>query len=252
MTLVTDLAETSAKRSELVAQTIKETAKRGEFALLNGWRDETFPVYGLKGELLLEVERSASALFGILTSGVQLTCYVEDAQGLRIWIARRSKTKQTYPGMLDSTAAGGLPTGDLPDHSVIREAVEEASLPESVIKERLKSGGCLSYYHVRGPGAGGEVGLLQPEVEYVYDLELDANTIPKPGDSEVEDFRLWNTDQVMHALSMGEFKLNSAIVLIDFFIRRGILIPENQPDYLEIVTRLHRRLEFPTAVPLPS
>lgn len=35
-------------------------------------------------------------------------------------------------------------------------------------------------------------------------------------------------------------------VLIDFFIRHGILTPENEPDYIEIVARLHRRFEFPT------
>lgn len=36
------------------------------------------------------------------------------------------------------------------------------------------------------------------------------------------------------------------LVLLSFFVRRGILTPENEPDYIEIVSRLHRRLEFPT------
>jgi hypothetical protein len=35
--------------------------------------------------------------------------------------------------------------------------------------------------------------------------------------------------------------------MIDFFIRHGILSAENEPDYLDIVARLHRRMEHPTA-----
>ncbi|KAK1148861.1 hypothetical protein N8T08_008746 [Aspergillus melleus] len=222
-------------------------AQMDEFSILKGWRNETFPVYGPKGEILLEIERAGSALFGIVTYGVQLTCYVEDEHGLRIWIGRRSRSKQTYPGMLDSTAAGGLGTGRFPGRAVVQEAMEEASLPESVLADGLRSAGCLSYYYVQGPQSGGADGLLQPEVEYVYELKLDANTIPEPGDSEVEEFHLWTVDEVAQALKRGQFKPNSGIVLVDFFIRHGILTPENDPNFLEIVSRLHRRLEFPTA-----
>jgi hypothetical protein len=52
---------------------------------------------------------------------------------------------------------------------------------------------------------------------------------------------------IKEALSRGEFKPNCAIIMIDFFVRHGILTPENEPDYLEIVARLHRRMEHPTA-----
>ena len=33
------------------------------------------------------------------------------------------------------------------------------------------------------------------------------------------------------------------VVLIDFMVRKGIITPENEPDYQEIVTRLHGRFE---------
>lgn len=224
---------------------MRQMAQLDECSILKGWRNETFPVYGPGGEMLLEIERSGSALFGVVTYGVQLTCYVEDQHGLRIWIGRRSRSKQTYPGMLDNTAAGGLETGWPPGRAVAQEAVEEASLPESILAARLRSAGCLSYYYVQGHQSGGADGLLQPEVEYVYELKLDAHITPRPGDSEVEEFRLWTVAEVRQALSKGEFKPNSAIVLVDFFIRHGILTPENEPDFLQIVSRLHRRLEFP-------
>ena len=33
------------------------------------------------------------------------------------------------------------------------------------------------------------------------------------------------------------------LVIIDFMIRKGIITPDNEPDFQEIVTRLHGRFE---------
>lgn len=243
---------TAAARSEMMAETLRQMAACGNFKILQGWRDERFPVYGPSGELVLEIERSASALFGIITCGVQMICYTstEDGQGqnrgLRLWIARRSRLKQTYPGMLDSTAAGGLGSGQLPRDAMVCEATEEASLDTALLEAQMKSVGCISYFHVRSHLAGGETGLLQPELEYLYECKMKPDDpIPKPKDSEVEDLRLWTVNQVLEALRNGEFKPNSAVVLIDFLIRHGVLVPETEPRYLDIITRLHRRLPFP-------
>jgi isopentenyldiphosphate isomerase len=215
--------------------------------LSRAWRNETFPIlHPETGKILLEIERSASALFGILTSGVQLTSFVDDPdRGLLLWIARRSLTKQTYPGLLDNTAAGGLETRfwDRPVEAVIREAVEEASLDEDLVRRGLRGGGAISYYHVKRPSEGCEAGPLQPEVEYVYELRLDSSTMPVPGDGEVEGFYLWTVEEVMRALREGEFKLNSAVAVIAFLVRHGVVTAENEAGYLEIVSRLQRRLE---------
>lgn len=215
--------------------------------LSKAWRNETFPIrHPVTGKILLEIERSASALFGILTSGVQLTCFVDDPdRGLLLWIARRSLTKQTYPGLLDNTAAGGLETRfwERPVEAVVREAVEEASLDEDLVRRGLRVGGAISYYRVKRPSEGCEAGPLQPEVEYVYELRLDPSTMPVPGDGEVEGFYLWTVEEVMRALREGEFKLNSAVAVIDFLVRHGVVTAENEAGYLEIVSRLHRRLE---------
>ena len=86
----------------------------------------------------------------------------------------------------------------------------------------------------------------KPEVQYVYDLELPEDTIPKPGDDEVEEFYLWGVEEVQEAMRRGEFKPNCALVVLDFLVRHGILTTENERDYIEIVSRLHRKLEFPT------
>ncbi|KAI9836670.1 MAG: hypothetical protein M1819_001306 [Sarea resinae] len=237
---------TAQERSKVVARTAETLRQMDKFQILRGWRNELFPVYGMMGELLFDVERAASPLLGIVSYGVHMTAYVRSGQTLKVWVPRRAKTKQTYGGMLDNTVAGGMSTGEQPFETLVREASEEASLSEALVRRDAKPCGTVSYFHVRGERAGGETGLLQPECQYVYDLQVEEGIRPRPGDNEVEDFYLLSVDQIKAALKQGEFKPNCALVLLDFFIRHGILTPENEKDYIEIVARIHRRLEFPT------
>ena len=196
---------------------------------------------------MVSMERAGSALFGINTYGVHMTAYVNTPQeGMKIWVPRRARNKQTYGGMLDNSVAGGLSTGEQPFECLVREAAEEASFSEQLVRSNAKPCGTVSYFHIRDARAGGEAGLLQPECQYVYDMEIGEEVIPKPGDNEVEDFYLWSVGEVKRALAEGQFKPNCAVVLLDFFIRRGILTAENEKDYVEIVSRIHRKLPFPT------
>jgi hypothetical protein len=101
---------TEAQRSALVAATTAYWKEKKTFAVLDGWRDELYPVYGPGNELLFSVERSASTLLGVVTYGVHMTAFVRDegsSYGIKIWVPRRAKNKQTYGGMLDNTVAGG-------------------------------------------------------------------------------------------------------------------------------------------------
>jgi len=136
-------------------------------------------------------------------------------------------------------------TGEDPLECLIRDAEEDASLPSSLVRSTVKPTGTVTYLHIRDPRAGGESGLVQPECQYVYDLELPSDIQPKPNDSEVEAFYLWTVEEVQEALGKGEFKPNCALLVLDFFIRHGILTSENEPDLEEIKGRLHRVLEFP-------
>ncbi|KAL4753696.1 hypothetical protein BDW72DRAFT_21827 [Aspergillus terricola var. indicus] len=237
---------TPAERNLALAQVLERAVSQDLFAVLRGWRNELYPVYGPDGEFLLEMERCASPLFGIVAYGIHATAYVEDEQGLKLWVPRRSNTKQTYPSMLDNTVAGGMSTGEKPFECLVREAMEEASLPEDVVRANATATGCVSYTYTRDSRAGGETDLVQPEVEYVYDIKLPADVVPKPNDTEVEEFCLLTVEETKKALANGEFKPNCAVVLIDFFLRHGILTPENEKDFLQIITKIHRRLEFPT------
>lgn len=163
---------------------------------------------------------------------------------MRIYVPRRAATKQTFPSMLDNSVAGGITQGDGPRESLIRECMEEASLtPEQVTD--AKCVGAVTYFYQSGDGeAANEGGWLQPETQITYDLLLPPGIQPRPLDGEVEQFYLWTINQVKQHLAAGEFAPNCAIIMLDFFIRHGIITPENEPDFLEILPRLKRRLDF--------
>jgi isopentenyldiphosphate isomerase len=61
--------------------------------------------------------------------GVHMNGYTEDADGnLHLWVARRSKTKQTWPLRLDHLVAGGQPFGLGCADNLVKECQEEAGI----------------------------------------------------------------------------------------------------------------------------
>lgn len=254
-TLTLTAGDDRASRSAVVAATAGAMRATGHFQVLSKWRDELYPVFGEDGTVLFDVERAASPLFGVVTYGCHLTAYVKqkvgDQEAIWIWVPRRARSKQTYGGMLDNTVAGGIASGETPFVSMMREASEEAGLPEELLQKHAKPVGTVSYFYVRDPRAGGEKGLMQPECQYVYDMEVSEDVEMEAVDGEVDEFTLMAVDDVKEAMARGEFKPNCALVLLDFFIRNGFLSAERDQHYAEIVSRLHRVLEFPTAKSWP-
>ena len=53
---------------------------------------------------MFSIERAAACLFSIKSYGCHINGYVKDDEAgvYKMWIARRSKTKPTYPGKLDN------------------------------------------------------------------------------------------------------------------------------------------------------
>ncbi|KAI2640686.1 NUDIX hydrolase domain-like protein [Hypomontagnella submonticulosa] len=239
---------TEAERTARVALLMQYWQANRTFDILRGWRDELWPVYGTNDEVLYSVERSGTGLLGVMRYGVHMTGFVKDetaSHGMKILVAQRAANKSTYPGMLDNSVAGGLMTGEDPFECIIREADEEADLPETLMRERAKFTGMVTYIYITDERAGGEAGQIYPETQWVYDIELPAEFVPAPKDGEVAGFYLWTVEEVQQKLAEGRFKPNCALILVDFFIRHKILTPENEPDYHEIVQRLHRKLPFP-------
>lgn len=240
--------QTVNERSAAIRQTLLAMRQENCFSILRGWRDETFPVFGPNKTVILHIERCACPLFGVVTYGVHAIAYVPPSTNVhcpKVWVSRRAYSKATFGGMLDSTVADGIASNETPLSTLIRECDEEASFSPEFVRSEAKAAGAVTHFYVRDQRSGGEVGLLQPECQYVYDLPVPSDIICKPNDGEVEEFYLWTVDEIRDALARREFKPNSALVMLHFLIRHGIITSTNEKDYLEIVSQIHRRLEFP-------
>lgn len=216
------------------------------FHVLCARHSEPFAIAGARYEKPVSLERFATNLFGITTRGAHLIAYTNTAEGMMIWVPRRSSHLYTYPDMLDTTVAGGVKSGVPPFETIVEEADEEASLPEDLIRRSTRSRGVISHMSLTGRGFPGEQGLVVPDYIYVYDIELPVDVVPKPHDDEVDSFTCMTVAQVEIALLEEKFKPDSAAVMIDYLIRHSIISADNEPNFVEINMRLHRRLPFRT------
>lgn len=236
--------------TEAVRVLVDHWRAEGAFPVLAGWRNEIVPCFGRRGELLFSIERVAAGVFGLTYYGVHMTAYTRSSDssfGMKIWVPRRAPNKSTYPGMLDNTVAGGLVTNELPFECIVREAEEEANLPEDFCRRNIKLVGDVTYHYIADERSG-EPGLIYPERQWTYDLELPADMVPEPKDGEVDYFALCTVDEVQRDMAVGLFKPNCALVLVDFFLRHGILTPDNEPCFDELKQRVHRKMPFPQPV----
>ncbi|KAL5889973.1 hypothetical protein ACKVWC_005192 [Pyricularia oryzae] len=249
VSLFQDFGSTPEERTPKVHAVSLYLRDHQVFPILKGWRNELWPVYGDDGKLLYSMERVTLSLLGAMRFGVHMTGYVKSPaskHGIKIWVPKRAVDKSSFPGMLDNTVAGGLMTDEDPFECIVREADEEASLPESVVRQGAQSVGTITYIYITDDRTG-EAGYVYPECQWVYDLELpaDGSVVPKPKDGEVESFRLCTVDEIREDMASGRFKPNCAAVLVDFFIRHGLLTQQNEPHLDEIDRRLHRVISFP-------
>jgi isopentenyldiphosphate isomerase len=242
-----------AARTNALKSTLLSEREKGTFNVLKQWTNECVPIFGPARELVATIERSAASLFGIATYGVQLITYCECDGAIAIWAARRASHKALYPNKLgvtvDGTVGGGLRALKTPFKYLIRKAGEEASLPANLIAESAKAVGIIRYVTASDATSAreSEPGLIRAEVQYVYDMKVGLDVTPTPFDGEVSEFRLYTVEEVKRALGKGEFTPANACLILDFFVRHGIVRFENEVDYTRILTRLRRPLGIYTA-----
>lgn len=209
--------------------------------LIKGWRDELLPVSAtFNSDPYMKIERAACSYFGVKAYGVHVNGFVRDPVTKRVthlWVATRSPTKPTWPGMLDHIVAGGIPFGINLMENVIKECKEEANIDEGLASFAVPVG-AVSYASLD------EVGNLRRDCLFCYDLELPETFTPTPADGEVEKFELMEIGDVLDKVVEGcgsggkeGYKPNCNLVLLDFFIRHGIISPESS-QYLELLTGL--------------
>ena len=199
-------------------------------------RDELYPLLAHPDSApLAALDRGAATEFGILNRGFHLNGIVRRVDGTFMWVARRARSKTTYPGKLDNMVAGGHPLGISPFDNLLKECHEEAGIPPE-IAATVRPTGTISYQ--MGVPSG-----LRRHMFYTYDLELDPSFVPQPIDGEVESFELMPIGQVMEIVESDPdaFKYNCNLAIIDFLVRHGFIAPDH-PDYFEIASGLRHPL----------
>jgi 8-oxo-dGTP pyrophosphatase MutT (NUDIX family) len=179
-----------------------------------GWRDETYAIRNqFDAQPLAYIERAASRFFGTMTYAVHLNGVVEYADGApQLWIARRSDTKATDPGMLDNVVAGGIGWGFGVEATIVKECWEEAGIPEA-IAARATAGRTVHVLQSLPEGT-------QAEQIFVYDLALPADFTPRNQDVEVGEHRLARIDEVARWIEEDAMTVDASLATLDCLLRR--------------------------------
>lgn len=218
------------ERTRTVASVLSRLHDRG---IIPGWRDEMYPVAtDYHQPSLFHIERAASPLFGIRIYAVNLNGYVRVGGETKVWIARRSATKQTSPGKLDVVVSGGHPAGVTLRDNLVKECGEEANIPVELAEQARPVGG-ISFLT---PQPNGVLHYLQ----FSYDLELPPDFTPANTDGEVAEFSLWTINDLRERVeTTDDFAPDSALVVIDMLMRHGF-IEADHPEYPDLLRGLRR------------
>lgn len=203
---------------------------------LNPWRGERYAIKdNFTDTPAILIERAILSYLGLTGYGVHVNGYTKKQGHIYMWIAKRSATKPTAPGKLDQIAAGGQPYDQSLFDNLIKECEEEANIPFK-LAQHAHSVSAVSYWYDMSIGA-------RPDVIFNYDLYLPPEFQPSVNDDEVESFELMPIEEVLEIVAQSDkFKINSALVVIDFAIRHGIIKPTH-PDYITLQKSMNLREE---------
>jgi 8-oxo-dGTP pyrophosphatase MutT (NUDIX family) len=206
---IAESLDDAAARSEAVGDVIHALHQDGT---ITGWRNERYAVVtAFDAPPLLHIERAAARFFGTTTYAAHANGYCGSGAACEMWLARRAATKPIDPGMLDNLVGGGMCAGVPPLDTIIREAWEEAGIPDQL---------------ARKASANGTVDLLrevpegvQSEVIFAFDLELPRDFEPHNEDGEVAEFHRLHVPEVRDMLGRGHITLDASLVIARFLER---------------------------------
>ena len=179
--------------------------KLAEEGFIPGWRNERYRIADL-----FEIERAAARPLGLATQAVHVNGIVGDS----MWLARRSRTKPTDPGMLDNLVGGGINAALSLQETLVKEAWEEAGIPAELAR-RATPGGELELLREVAEG-------VQCETIHVYDLELPRDFAPQNQDGEVAELKLVSLEEARRLIHQtDELTVDAALVALDYFNRRS-------------------------------
>jgi 8-oxo-dGTP pyrophosphatase MutT (NUDIX family) len=227
------------ERSAALAVVIGALAAEGR---IPGWRDETYAIRNaFDAPPLAYIERAASRFFGTMTYAVHLNGVVEYAAGApQLWIARRSETKATDPGMLDNVVAGGIGWGFSIETTIVKECWEEAGIPEQIAAQAV-AGRAVHVLQSLPEGT-------QAEQIFIYDLSLPEDFAPHNQDGEVGEHRLARIDEVARWIEEGAMTVDASLATLDCLLRRRWI----DPDVCAGIDALFEPPQIPAAPATPA
>ena len=203
----------------LVASTLRQAG------CAPGWRNELLDVWpehpvghpAPSGNTPLgAIERGVVRPLGLLTRAVHLSGWSQDGQ---LWVARRSLTKATDPGMWDTLVGGLVSSQEDVQVGLVRESDEEAGLdaPEIAGRTPLRTIARMLRQVPEG---------YQVEDVLTCECILPTDVIPKNRDGEVMEIRLIAPATIFNMLTQGAFTLEASIVLAEDLLRRAAPAPK--------------------------
>jgi 8-oxo-dGTP pyrophosphatase MutT (NUDIX family) len=196
--------DSPASRSKAVANVLHALHQDGT---ITGWRNECYAVVtAFDAPPLFHIERAAARFFGTTTYAAHANGYCGSGADCEMWLARRAATKPIDPGMLDNLVGGGMTAGVPPLQTIVREAWEEAGIPEPLARNAIASG---TIELLREVPEG-----VQSEVIFAFDLELPPDFRPHNEDGEVAEFHRLSIPQVNEILCQGgQITLDASLVI---------------------------------------
>ncbi len=221
--------DTYAKRTEAVDVVLLKASEQGvlppkiDYSATGG--DDWFTVAPQRQTVLFEMRRFYTPFVGVRRYASRVNAFYDD----QMWIVKRGTGVHQYPGFLDNLVGAGQIAGRTILENTIVEAHEEAGLTPQDCAGLVSTSMIHTFRHT-------PKGFLFDENIYIYDLDTNGVIMPQIVNTwETADIMLWSYDQVIHTMkNTDEFRPEAALCLIDFFIRRGVITPDNEPDYDEI------------------
>ena len=189
-----------------------------------GWRNELLdvwpeqaadPVRPLSSKPLGAIERGVVRPLGLLTKAVHLNGWSQDG---RLWVARRSLTKATDPGMWDTLVGGLISSQEDVQVGLVREADEEAGLEPEDIAGRTPLRTIARMLRQLPEG-------YQAEDVLTCECVLPPHVTPKNRDGEVMEIQLIAPLTIFNMLTQGAFTLEASIVVAEDLLQRATPAP---------------------------
>lgn len=171
------------------------------------------------------IERSTAHREGILHRTAHVWIVRKDRNGMQVLLQKRSRNKESFPGMYDTSSAGHIPAGDEPVSSALRELKEELGISAS--ENELEFAGLF-----RGQYEKCFHGSLFRDNEAVFVYVLKKNVCignMKLQKSEVEEVRWFDLNEVYEEIQtdLSRFCVPSGGIelLLDYLKKKNDMDP---------------------------